>query len=1429
MPADTKLYLYTDPAGLLGRAASTFEPDQFAGWVPHQQITYLWPSGPWFWFFDAIGVPDWIAHRLWIGTILFAAGAGVRWCARQLGFARSAALAAAVIYQASPYVLAYISRTSLLLLPWAGLGWIVGITIKATTQVTPFDNAASRVRRELGRWYYPSLIALVVLTVGSVNATALLMIVPGPVLWLVHAVRQHDSSVRPVVGFAARTGALCVAVSLWWMAMLLVQSRHGAPVLDYSETLRDVSRNSSGSEVVRGLGYWLFYIADPFGRTTEMAVPYLISTRTIAVSFAPVVIGLIGIGLTRWRDRGFAASLTVVGAVVAVGVHPIEHSSIAMRVLSSDGSSGLALALRSSTRALPVFVLGVALGCAACVQSFRWPSAISNASLATGARLSSRHERLGALALIGGLAILNLPALWQAGLVDTGIDRDEQVPAAWTEAAATIDNHNARVLQLPGAEFGAFDWGYTVDQPAVGMVDRVVTRDLLPLGSAAAMDLVFAFDDRVQLDVLEAESVAPIARLLGANTIWLTNDQESIRFRTPAPGELYADLTNANGSTAPGIAAVSEFGTVTPAGGPGVDGSRVDLDTLAAPTSAIARSALLTVADPVGLVRTHDQTVVLSGSGDGLIDAAGAGLIDGNEAILYSASGDASGNIEELLGRADHVIITDSNRDRAHHWRGSQDVVGQTETGGPGTDFVRPSEADQRLDVFPAIPDEHQQRYQTVAVQVGPVTAEATAYGEPFAYRPEDRAAMAVDGDLTTAWRVGDHGNPVGETLRLTPTDPTLGAISQLRFLQVAPTPGGRWITEIQIAHGDDADDVVLLDESSLSPPGQTVPLGYAVTEAVEITITDVELGDASLGASRVGVGFAEVDVGMGPTTEYVRPPLDVLGQLSPDDAVPVTLLFSRDRVGATEYWRHDPEPTLRRVVDLAAPMSLDAEAMLRLDERASDADIAAVIGDEGAISSRRYAGPAFRGAAAVDGDLDTAWLTPVDEAVGSQLRLTSFTGHATGLALRQPAGNWSKIQSIRVQGANGAVSVAVEPPGEDGFSVIEFPEPIRGATGDGIEITVESIDAAVRTERRYGERVTLPAGLAEIEIINDAGGRASVGIPIDDTVTFDCTQSALRLNGTTVALTGELSTQSLLAGEPLIARACGEAVTIDAGRHFIEGADHTGLQLDRVVMTTPLAAQRATEAPAHRDVVTVTSEHARSRTAEATCPDGCWLVLGEGFNSAWSAQISDATNQDAAIVDLGEPTLIDGGFNGWWLEPRAQAVSVTMSWTAQQPVSVALAATALAALCCFGAVAAGWTSLRTKRARFPSPPVIDTSPMPVPRRSRRWVAGRIVAFGAFTWLFVTPYAAWLVVLVIAASSVAVLRWPSARVAAVTGLALMLYVALAVVVTERRRQPIPNAGWTTEFEHLSTASLVAMILVAWTATQTRHVREPVEA
>ena len=118
---------------------------------------------------------------------------------------------------------------------------------------------------------------------------------------------------------------------------------------------------------------------------------------------------------------------------------------------------------------------------------------------------------LRARAAAVALAVVNLPALFTGDLVDPALARQQDPPEAWTEAAATLDQTSLehRVLQLPGSEFGAFDWGYTVDPPLPGLTTKpLLTRDLLPLGSAGLEDLSYALDDRFQDGVVEPSSLA---------------------------------------------------------------------------------------------------------------------------------------------------------------------------------------------------------------------------------------------------------------------------------------------------------------------------------------------------------------------------------------------------------------------------------------------------------------------------------------------------------------------------------------------------------------------------------------------------------------------------------------------------------------------------------------------------------------------------------------------------------------------------------------------------------------------------------------------------------------------------------------------------------------------------------------------------------
>ena len=163
--ADTKQYLYLDPGRLMSRAVSMWDPNVGMGTVTHQTIGYLFPMGPYYWILDRLGVPDWVAQRLWLGTLLFSAAVGMLYLLRTFALRGPGIVVAALAYMLTPYVLDYAARISVLLLPWAALPWMIGVTRKALRDPPP---------GRLSQWRYPAIFALIVQVIGGVNATALM-------------------------------------------------------------------------------------------------------------------------------------------------------------------------------------------------------------------------------------------------------------------------------------------------------------------------------------------------------------------------------------------------------------------------------------------------------------------------------------------------------------------------------------------------------------------------------------------------------------------------------------------------------------------------------------------------------------------------------------------------------------------------------------------------------------------------------------------------------------------------------------------------------------------------------------------------------------------------------------------------------------------------------------------------------------------------------------------------------------------------------------------------------------------------------------------------------------------------------------------------------------------------------------------------------
>lgn len=1345
--ADTKQYLVLDPGRLLATARSLWDPGQFGGHVTHQQIGYLWPMGPFFWLGHALGLPAWVTQRLWLGVVFAAAGLGARCLARRLGLGSAAAFATAVVYQLSPYVLTYANRTSGLLLPWAGLPWLLVCT--------------QQTLRHRG-WRWPALAGLVVGTIGGINATAVVFVAVSPALWLLFAGRSGRCPRGQAIRAAVQLAVSATVLSLWWFVGLVVEGRYGADVLAYSETVGAVSTTASATEGLRGLGYWLFYGGGVDGPWNSAARPYLSNAVVLTVGFSLAAVGLLGLTITRWWPRRWLSVQALVGLVLAsVAFPPSSPSLLGRAVLHGNARSTIVLALRSATRALPLVVLALAVGVGAVVH-------------VVGSRVPRRAwaPAVG----VAVLAVLNLPALFAGDLVDAALRRPQDVPSWWREVAAQLASGTGRVLEVPGQEFAAYRWGTTTDPLLPGLTDRpLLTRDLLPLGAPDTMDLLWALDDRFQSGTVEPGALAPVARLLGATDVVGRLDAAAQRYGTPTAARAAADLVAATGL---GPVVVLGPSTVAAAEPPDIDRGAVGDD--AGPTPAVMTR---TVTDPVAATRVMPAAdVTIVGNGEGVLAAAAAGLIDGREALRYAATLDRTDALP-----TGPVIVTDTNRRRARQWRGTQDTVGYTEDAGSSP--YAADEADARLPLFPGTSIAS----QTIAVPSG-VRAVASAYGEPNAYRPEDRAAYAVDGDPTTAWRVADRGEPVGARIRL--ELPAEAGISQLTLVQ-PQRPANRTITRVVIrtAHAHRRVD---LDASSLSAAGQVVPLVDPAPSFVEVEVAATSTGVTPSFAGLDAVGFAEVSIGaVSPSIETVRLPTDLVDLLARSDERPssLTYVLTRERTDPTNRWRTDPE--LRLVRRLRTPYAMDATPAItaRLDRNAPDAVLASLLvprdGPQVATSSRLAGRPDRWGYAALDGDAATAWWSAVDDAAPWwQVTMPTDTPFTT-LRVRVAHDDRHSVPATVTFVLDGA-AVGTVPVNADGVAVVE----LAGRRGRELRLALTDVREATGVERRYGETVRLPVAIDEVTI----GGVAPVVAAL--TVSTGCRRDMLTVDDEPVAVALSGATAALLSGALFTVVPCSPTpVALAAGDHDVASSAGrvTGIDVDRVVLASGAARSAPVAAPVPALRV---QRHSRTSATVTVGPSATpvWFVWGEGHNEGWQAR------EDGLTLAAGRPMV--GGGNAWRLPPSSEARTLEIRWTPQRLVDLGVLASLV------GVVLAVALAVWPRRGRPPARvavagPVAAAMGGAARRAAPSWPVA--VALGVTAAL--TTHVLYGVVLLVVWA-----WWRRSDLVAVlvggAGPVLALGAGAYVTLHQLVSHPAPGFGWPLVFAVVHRPALFAVLLVA---------------
>ena len=126
--ADTKIDLHVDPVGFLADVASVWSDSGGLGQVQSGQYSgYLLPMGPFFALGDLLGLPPWLIQRLWLGLLLALAAWGtVRLLDALLASrARRRTWSPARLLVLNPYVVVFANPTSVTLLGYAALPWLL--------------------------------------------------------------------------------------------------------------------------------------------------------------------------------------------------------------------------------------------------------------------------------------------------------------------------------------------------------------------------------------------------------------------------------------------------------------------------------------------------------------------------------------------------------------------------------------------------------------------------------------------------------------------------------------------------------------------------------------------------------------------------------------------------------------------------------------------------------------------------------------------------------------------------------------------------------------------------------------------------------------------------------------------------------------------------------------------------------------------------------------------------------------------------------------------------------------------------------------------------------------------------------------------------------------------------------------------------------
>ena len=1264
--SDTKIDLHVDPGRFLSGAASVWTATTDLGEVHSAQYTgYLWPMGPFFAGLHWLGLAPWVVQRLWLGVIFALSVWGVlRLLDLLVGGPRGVVhVVAAAVYLFNPYVAVFTARTSITLLGYAALPWLLIVACHGIR--------SARGLRGSGAWGWAAAFALIVASIGGgVNAAVVAWVLVGPLVLVLYEPVIGSVRWRDAFGFLARAGALALLASLWWIVPLLVHVRYGIDFLQFTEQPQSIWATNSVTESLRLMGYWTSYLGVGFDGVNRPffsdGATFLFNVPVVGASLMLPALAVAGFALGRRRTYApLFLALMVVGAVIMMAGFPagtplrrgmdwIYHQVFVVRFL------------RTTNKAAPLVALGLA-GLLGLGAQQVW------ARLRLVRKPQVRHmAMLGSPLALAGLIVLAALPLFRGKALDSQL-LWKRIPAAWREAGAGLHRGlapDARALILPGQIFAYYRWGGTVDAVLPRLTDRpVAVRYETPYSDLHAVDLLTTVDDLVQQRRLVPGQLPPLLRLMGVGAVVTGADDDISRSGAIAPA-----------AAAP-VLAEQGLGRPSRSYGPtrslpparGDIGAPVVLPQVRRYDAAPGRG--IVHVDPLG------PPTVVDGGASGLADLAAFGALPETRPILYA--GDLSTReLRAQAARGADLVVSDSNRRRAFLPELPQQNRGPTLTASDPIDVNTAV-----LDPFPARGTDA----QTVDVLQGARYIRAPSSPGELQF-PEHRPAAAFDGDLATSW-IADRYLPTSDRW----IEIGLPGPQDVPYVDVNPVGG---------THGTVTEVDVNGVHAHIGAGWTRIRVHLRHVATIRITIDHVLQPRVGLGGP---AGFSEIRIPGVHVHELLRSPILLGRALAGQDLShsSLTYLFERT-MGDDPFLRNvyrgapvlndplargDGEQYLDRAVFAPARRSYRPDAWVYPAVSAPDSALDRLMGSAGAVrfdSSGRFEDQArYRASRAFTGRPGSAWVGVWEGSAGPSpwiswsaprpLALSELHLTPAPFPVRRPT-------LVRLSWGSGATPpLPVSPAGR-----ITLPQPAR-ASAFRLTILQARFGPGAPAYARQANAV----GIGSLSVPGLAPARA----PAHGRLRAPCGSVRVDVAGRTVPLAPSGTIAQLEAGQPLTARSCTGPVSMRAGINEVRALPGT-FSVDLLRLRSGAPLRPPSEVGSGRVVDPGHLGNSSVSGARVALEGPSWLVLGQSFDTGWRATCDGRS--------LGRPRVIDGYASGWMAPARCRRV--TFSFAPQSGVRVSYLASALASLTLVAYLVL--TGLRRRRATS-QPPTLAMPPAP--------------------------------------------------------------------------------------------------------------------